>query len=131
MTRGRAAYANQDVARENTSLPGRPVSTDPQDHEPPTPSPLGRDGFRQCHRMECQPKPTTFDAPRRQEWGENAFDGRSGDHQRAAAGSRRRHPQKASRSIENLPPFLRAQDRQVERYAMIDPATTQAMPSGA
>src|SRR5258705_6823826 len=81
--------------------------------------------------MERRAKPPRFDAPRSQEWGENAFDGRSGDHQRAAAGARRGHPQKASRSIENRPPFLRARDPQVERYTVIDPATTQAMPRRA
>src|ERR1700730_14966456 len=131
MNRGCGANADQDTTSENTRLPGRPVGTDPHDHEPPTLSPSGRDGFRQRHGMERQAKPTTFDAPRRQEWSENAFDGRSGDHQRAAVRARRGHPQKASRSIENRPPFLRARDRQVERYTVIDPATTQAMPSRA
>jgi len=38
-----------------------------------------------------------------------------------------RRPPEASRTG----PFLRARDRQVERYTVIDPATTQAMPSRA
>src|SRR6516165_10447100 len=47
------------------------------------------------------------------------------------ARARRGHPQKASRCIENRSPFFYARDRQVERYTVIDPATTQAMPSRA